>query len=46
MEIPDSHREMLYKMLQDVTNILDECKISYWVDGGTLLGVARSDTIK
>ena len=45
MEIPDSHREMLYKMLQDVTNILDECNISYCVDGGTMLGVARYNKI-
>ena len=45
MEIPDSHREMLYKMLHDVTNILDECKISYWIDGGTMLGAVRHQAI-
>ena len=47
MEIPDSHREMLYKMLQDVTNILDECNISYWIDsdGGTMLGAVRHQAI-
>ena len=34
MEIPDTHKVMLYKMLYDVTKILTDCNISYWIDGG------------
>jgi hypothetical protein len=31
----------LYQIMSDMHNILNELKIEYWVDGGTLLGAVR-----
>ena len=45
MEIPDTHKVMLYKMLYDVTKILTDCNISYWIDGGTMLGAVRHQSL-
>ena len=45
MEIPDTHKVMLYKMLHDVTKILTDCNISYWIDGGTMLGAVRHQSL-
>jgi phosphorylcholine metabolism protein LicD len=39
--IPPVHREMLAKLLYDVTEILTAAGIHYWIDGGTLLGCVR-----
>jgi len=33
------------KLLNDITNILDEHKVKYWLDFGTLLGVVRENRI-
>lgn len=33
------------KMLKDVTNLLDENNIPYWLEGGTLLGVIRENRL-
>jgi hypothetical protein len=32
---------ILYQIMSDVDNILNQLKIEYWVDGGTLLGAVR-----
>ena len=34
-------KSKLYKILEDVTKLLDKKGIEYWVNGGTLLGVVR-----
>ena len=39
--IPESHKSMLYKLLQDVTDVLTVHQIPYFVDGGTMLGACR-----
>jgi hypothetical protein len=31
----------LYQMMSDIDNTLNELKIEYWIDGGTLLGAVR-----
>jgi len=33
------------KMLKDVTDLLDEHNIEYWLEGGTLLGVIRENRL-
>ncbi|WP_308991247.1 LicD family protein [Mariniflexile litorale] len=33
------------RMLQDVAQILSNCKINYWLEGGTLLGIRREDRL-
>jgi phosphorylcholine metabolism protein LicD len=33
------------KMLKDVTTLLEEHKISYWLEGGTLLGIVRENRL-
>lgn len=40
--IHPEHQNKLIKLLKDVTDILTENKITYWIDGGTLLGAVRS----
>lgn len=35
------HIEILYKLLEFVTRLLDKHDIQYWIDGGTLLGAVR-----
>jgi lipopolysaccharide cholinephosphotransferase len=32
---------MLYKLLKDVSTILNECNLEYFIDGGTMLGQVR-----
>src|SRR5690242_11776949 len=39
--VPESNRKLLLQILLDVTNILSVNKITYWVDGGTLLSCVR-----
>lgn len=39
--VPMSHRAMLYKLVHEVTKLLDKYNISYFMDGGTLLGAIR-----
>ncbi|MFG6687181.1 LicD family protein [Mariniflexile sp. HNIBRBA6329] len=33
------------RMLEDVGKILDDCKIKYWLEGGTLLGIRRENRL-
>ena len=37
--------EIALKMLKDVTNLLDDNNIEYWLEGGTLLGVIRENRL-
>lgn len=39
--IPESHQQLLYQLVGDVSKILDENNIPYFIDGGTLLGAVR-----
>ena len=39
--VPISHRAMLYKLVYEVTKLLDKHDIPYFMDGGTLLGAIR-----
>lgn len=39
--IPESHRDMLYKMAEDIHKLFEKHNIKYWCDGGTLLGCLR-----
>lgn len=41
-KIPDIHKEWLHVLLHNVTKVLDFYKITYWADGGTLLGCFRN----
>ena len=45
MDIPETHRTMLYKLLKDVTDILDSNSIPYFIDGGTMLGAMREKAL-
>jgi lipopolysaccharide cholinephosphotransferase len=40
--IPESHRKMLNQLLRDVTEVLREQQVDYFIDGGTLLGAVRN----
>ena len=40
--IPSEHLKMLNRMLKVVTTVLKHNNISYWADGGTLLGAIRN----
>lgn len=42
---PDEHLHMVKMILKVVTDILDELKICYWLDGGSLLGAYRDNDI-
>lgn len=33
------------RMLEDIAKIFDSCKITYWLEGGTLLGIRREDRL-
>ena len=33
------------RMLQKVASILDDCQITYWLEGGTLLGIRRENRL-
>ena len=37
--------KIAYKMLEDITTILEEHDIRYWLDFGTLLGVVREQRL-
>ena len=39
--LPKDHLKMLNRMLKVVTTVLKKNEITYWADGGTLLGVVR-----
>lgn len=40
-EIPEPHRKGLFKLIIDVSKILKDHNIIYWIDGGTMLGAIR-----
>lgn len=40
--LPDDYIEKLYKLAKDVSEILDKHNITYWIEGGTLLGAVRN----
>lgn len=33
------------RMLKNIAAILDQCKIDYWLEGGTLLGIIRENRL-
>jgi phosphorylcholine metabolism protein LicD len=37
--------QIALKMLKDITNLLDELNIPYWLEGGTLLGIIRENRL-
>lgn len=37
--------EIALKMLKDITDVLDKNGISYWLEGGTLLGIVRESRL-
>ena len=43
--IPDLHKEILKILLEKVSKLLDDYKIDYFIDGGTLLGAVRDKDI-
>lgn len=43
--VPIEYHEKLYKLLTDVTSVLKREGITYWIDGGTLLGAVRHGEI-
>jgi phosphorylcholine metabolism protein LicD len=41
LTIPHDIIALIYKMVKDVTDLFDKHDITYWADGGTLLGAVR-----
>lgn len=39
--IREEYRLELYQMMKDLHDIMEEAKITYWIEGGTLLGAVR-----
>jgi hypothetical protein len=38
---PQKYVDWIYQMLKDLTEVLDEAGVTYWAEGGTLLGAVR-----
>ena len=37
--------EIAERMLSRIAHILDRCEITYWLEGGTLLGIRRENRL-
>ncbi len=40
-QLPEPHLKLLHQLLIDVTDLFEKEGITYWIDGGTLLGSVR-----
>ena len=41
MSVPESYHQALLKLARDVDSALAYAGVTYWIDGGTLLGAVR-----